>query len=126
VAGEQPTVIDYRAPTRNEKPPPVPTWWDHHPTVPAVVLLAIALAAFAAVHFTRSEVHECAMCILLLSPLWASWGIIRNLSRLAKPQVGSKVAAVTALFIYLVVAIALVLLGMHHSWHGPPDSYLFD
>lgn len=98
---------------------PDPGWFDRHPNVPALMLLAFTFAAFALVRFTRNEVHEWIVCSFLASFILALWGILTSLGRLFMPTLESNGEAATALFIYAALAIALILLAMNPTWLGP-------
>ena len=117
MAPDRPPVIDYRGPQFGAPFRPA-TWFDLHPDRVALALLAIAIGAFVAVHFTRNEPHEWAMCVLFSSLVWAPWGSLSSLIQLIGSPYGRKGEWLTALCIYVGVTVAMVAILNDHTLLG--------
>ena len=112
-------ILDYHPEaSRNPPEPPPPDWFDYHAELPAIVFSIFEIGAFIAIHLTRNEIHEWAMCMLFSGFVISCWGIGRNCKRLANPLIESKAGAMTALVIYAVCGLALVAVAQHPEYLG--------
>ena len=84
-----------------------------------MILLAIAVCAFVAVHFTRNELHEWAICVLFSAVVWGPWGTLSSFLQLLAGPFDRRPESLTAVCIYVGVTIAMVAILKDHTLLGP-------
>jgi hypothetical protein len=113
-------VPNYRAPGLGSAPRR-PNWLDLYPDRFATTLLGLEICALVTVHFTRNSTQERAMCILLSGVVWAPLGALASIDQMIELRSDRKAPALTALCVYVGIAVAMVAILKDPTLLGVPN-----